>query len=792
MAYEDFTAWSETDPNSAITVAENKVTCTALNRQSTSYVYKDYGSEHFGDFEHLFSFQRSNRTADSWNLVWGISDAVGDRTQQASDDFAYLISYGDGKLYMQDAAGNLNDSYSISDSTSYYVTVSRATAAFSAKIYSDSDRTNLLDTLTGSGSSSALQYLYAACSLGASPSRTQSSYTENFDIGDDAESEEITKSHFDRFHLNYDRPYHYFFDRWHLHGRQFWSKLGSDGEITSPETGPSGTIYEPWAGEYDTGKFGNAQALPAGASCSGSSGPPRWNHFDEATPGEAGTVEFWAYVPGKPSENTCFFAMAGQNAYNGSGRIYRLRAVVEPLGDLKFEAQYTSTASGTTNYALADTSIDGLTGWHHFAFVWDCGGIGGGADTARIYIDGVEQDAGSTAFDWTERPEGSLNNNSYLILWANAYENASGVWSDLLEGDNWLGDWPDALIDNLVAWNFARESFLDRFDEDPDPLSGGALYVFDRWHIGGQPEKVQFDRWNLFNAAAKSVFDRWNLEKDVSKIAFDAWSIADELSKVQFDQYHIFTTAAEKIKKAYDRFHIYGAARKTVVDLYNILGPIVKAAFDRWHLYSGQALAKKAFDLYRIYQQAGYLIYSNSGDGGPVHYNASIGFTTGTTWSTGSLSTATVHRFGVRARNALYEEQNTSVVVSFELDADGNEVEGHPNAPTEVEAEAAEGGRILLRWRYDSRGEGGTCTAFKVYQGADTSGLTLEESVTKTSGSVTFYEWTSAVLTEGSRYHFRVRAATAGGTEDEGTLIVSAVPDATAPGGFSSVSSEIV
>jgi len=275
-------------------------------------------------------------------------------------------------------------------------------------------------------------------------------------------------------------------------------------------------------------------------------------------------------------------------------------------------------------------------------------------------------------------------------------------------------------------------------------------------------------------------------------MVFDAWHIAGELAKTGFDGWHIFSTANAKVKKLFDRFHVYGAARKTVVDLYHILGPALKAAFDRWHLYTGEARAKKVFDLYRIYQEAGYLIFYNAGDGGPVDYGASVGFTTGTTWSTSGLGTSSIHRFGVRARNELYAEENTNVVVAFETDAGGNEIEGRPNAVTDLVAEPAQSGRIRLSWSYNSSDEKGAATAFRIYKAPDTVDFELVATVAKVSGTITHYEWTSDSLAEGVRRWFKVKACTAGLVEDAGRHIVSAVPDSTPPSGFASVSVEVI
>ena len=49
MAVEDFTTYTEVDPNSRITVSSTKVTWASVQRDEDAYVYKDKGVNYFDE-----------------------------------------------------------------------------------------------------------------------------------------------------------------------------------------------------------------------------------------------------------------------------------------------------------------------------------------------------------------------------------------------------------------------------------------------------------------------------------------------------------------------------------------------------------------------------------------------------------------------------------------------------------------------------------------------------------------------------------------------------------------------
>ncbi len=71
------TTYSETDPNSRITLTT--VTCAGagLRRDEAAYVQKDWGAAYFGDFVHDFDSAMANPLANGSKLIlWGVSDTA--------------------------------------------------------------------------------------------------------------------------------------------------------------------------------------------------------------------------------------------------------------------------------------------------------------------------------------------------------------------------------------------------------------------------------------------------------------------------------------------------------------------------------------------------------------------------------------------------------------------------------------------------------------------------------------------------------------------------------------------
>jgi len=151
MALEDFTTYDEVDSDGDLTVAENTITIVTMRQDAVSWVSEDKGANHFGDFEHLIDTKITGIT-NGFTIYWGISDGAatyGDMDTANEGMAAYINVYAtDIKIRIADFTNSNNDFYTGAKDTAYYYKIERNGTTLTNKIYSDSARTVLVDTLT--------------------------------------------------------------------------------------------------------------------------------------------------------------------------------------------------------------------------------------------------------------------------------------------------------------------------------------------------------------------------------------------------------------------------------------------------------------------------------------------------------------------------------------------------------------------------------------------------------------------------------------------------------------------
>jgi hypothetical protein len=136
MATENFIGYTETDPDTVITVAASKVSWVQLERNSDAYVYDDKGAAHFGgDFDHKLDVQITTGIADGgaggfWALTNSVNDWAGLVTASADGLRVYWYR-GAGPVYYiglteLDAGTEYEDSWNgASLDTTYYLRIKR-------------------------------------------------------------------------------------------------------------------------------------------------------------------------------------------------------------------------------------------------------------------------------------------------------------------------------------------------------------------------------------------------------------------------------------------------------------------------------------------------------------------------------------------------------------------------------------------------------------------------------------------------------------------------------------------
>ena len=213
MAQENFTTWTEGDPNSRLSVTASAVTATNLYRDDGgTWVYKDFGSDHFnGDFEHRFKFNID--TAANYSVVfpWLLTNTVNEPNDidAAGGDFQGVCYYQQNAytfhLYpllcengtLSQGYGTVTNTVQISYDTDYFITVTRtdaggvnSTGQLKLEVYTTnySGESGAVEVGTttrdcGVGEQNDFQYLFSTCVERASGATfPMSGVVSNFDL----------------------------------------------------------------------------------------------------------------------------------------------------------------------------------------------------------------------------------------------------------------------------------------------------------------------------------------------------------------------------------------------------------------------------------------------------------------------------------------------------------------------------------------------------------------------------------------------------------------------------------
>lgn len=193
---EDFTTYTEVDvPADRINITSSKITITSADRDENCYVYKDKGSNFFsGDFEHWMTVSTTANEYFQGNY-WGLSNELGSLNTWTNGIYLSIHNTGPA-IYLTELDNNsvYNDGYTFVGDTPLYIEVIRdeeigTYGTIYAYIYSDSDHTILLDTLsvTLHTSKKDFQYIYGiTCSNDGVTGRDWDGYIENLSLAESA------------------------------------------------------------------------------------------------------------------------------------------------------------------------------------------------------------------------------------------------------------------------------------------------------------------------------------------------------------------------------------------------------------------------------------------------------------------------------------------------------------------------------------------------------------------------------------------------------------------------------
>ena len=133
MSLEDYTTYTELDPNSRLTVAANKITAASLQTNTTAYIYDDKGVDFFdGDYTHYLDFEKTGGSGASQDVfTWGLANVVANgrtlfTTHIAHQVFMYATTNPILRL-MDNRGGStaFDDSIALALNTRYWLTLDR-------------------------------------------------------------------------------------------------------------------------------------------------------------------------------------------------------------------------------------------------------------------------------------------------------------------------------------------------------------------------------------------------------------------------------------------------------------------------------------------------------------------------------------------------------------------------------------------------------------------------------------------------------------------------------------------
>jgi hypothetical protein len=179
MALEDFTTYTEVDPNSDIVVTTDKCDVSTMRLDEHAYVRKDMGAGHFGSFVHYMTVYTGSGSGGDYAsaMFWAVSNGANGYTEmlEAESGLGCDVTHFPAAavyIYLWDLETAYYDYWTgASPNTLYYCTIERVSGvSLVCKIYSDAARANLLDTLSVSTVGGAsYRYIFGMASNGEEP-----------------------------------------------------------------------------------------------------------------------------------------------------------------------------------------------------------------------------------------------------------------------------------------------------------------------------------------------------------------------------------------------------------------------------------------------------------------------------------------------------------------------------------------------------------------------------------------------------------------------------------------------
>lgn len=205
MALEDFTTYTEVDTgNDRIQKTANHIDHLAYRNEST-YLHKDYGAGHFGDFVHFIDVKCSMDQAYLHPSIWAVTNDNSSDLQtmyNANEGFLTVIFYKDGSYqylllreYKINVGGVTQDSWTaVLTNTQYYLRIERSGDTLTCGIWTNSTDRDNNDTgadsykaglsITLVSAVTTYQHLYAVSSFNTGHTYYGSTDVDNLDLNE--------------------------------------------------------------------------------------------------------------------------------------------------------------------------------------------------------------------------------------------------------------------------------------------------------------------------------------------------------------------------------------------------------------------------------------------------------------------------------------------------------------------------------------------------------------------------------------------------------------------------------
>jgi hypothetical protein len=189
--YEALESYTMVNSENKLTAYNTTITWSNLQQNDDFYAYKDFGADYFGDYDIEWESEMFNSEEQTSQVVFiALSNDLGAWETFNSQNAGIIVDawYQTGlwNFRMRDFNGDAQDVDSTVGDVIYwgpfYFKFERSGTTCTCKIYDDSNRTNLIMSLSITGQSTPYRYMHAVNSRDAGSDRACWGHSRNFNI----------------------------------------------------------------------------------------------------------------------------------------------------------------------------------------------------------------------------------------------------------------------------------------------------------------------------------------------------------------------------------------------------------------------------------------------------------------------------------------------------------------------------------------------------------------------------------------------------------------------------------